>query len=67
MFSYHCSYYFAFLNKIDFATGSAPVKETKPASKARQCLTEKFEVLADEGNSSSHSATETSKKKAKLI
>nr|XP_027120642.1 replication protein A 70 kDa DNA-binding subunit B-like [Coffea arabica] len=48
-------------------SGSAPVKETKPASKARQCLTEKLELLADESNSSSHSATESSKKKAKLI
>ncbi|XP_027171557.1 replication protein A 70 kDa DNA-binding subunit B-like [Coffea eugenioides] len=48
-------------------SGATPIQETKPASKARQCLTQKLELLADEANNTSRSVSEGSKKKSRLM
>ena len=60
-------YYFAFVNKFDFLTGATAIQETKPTSKARQCLTQKLELLADQANNTSRSVSEGSKKKSRLM
>ncbi|XP_071933262.1 replication protein A 70 kDa DNA-binding subunit B-like [Coffea arabica] len=48
-------------------SATTPSQETKPASKARQCLTQKLELLADEANNTSRSVSEGSKKKSRLM